>query len=201
MKIFMIPRILAITFLICYSATWGIESVREKKFADKGIWEIGGSISLSALNYVGSGPSAGDGQASININPFISYFIFKHIHLDAGPGFAYNYVQNKNANPTAATFLTIGPSFGGGYTQAIQENIFFDLTILGGFTYFNYNSPIFAAGWQDPRIILRPSLKIIFGQAVVNLGIYASYVQSTTSNISSTNYIQTGVYCGISFFL
>lgn len=78
---------------------------QEKSFAQKGVVELGGSISFSSRKAVYQGSTHGDAFTTLSVQPYIGYFVTDKFELGVNPlGITYMSQGSNNATQIGIFF-------------------------------------------------------------------------------------------------
>ena len=153
---------------------------QEKKFAQKGVWELGGTMSYSSRKQVSNGSAYGSSVSTISIQPFAGYFITDNFELGFNP-FGVSYTSYSSFNITQITIF-LAPSYN---FKTARENLYPFIEGLIGFTSqsVSYGSTSNGISYGG-----RAGLKISVGSSgLLNVGINYILITLNPPNSSGRN--------------
>ncbi len=169
--------------LVLFSFVFLFQSLsfaQEKKFAQKGVWELGGTMSYSSRKQVSNGSVSGSSVSTFSVQPFAGYFITDNFELGFNP-FGVSYTSFGSLNFTQVTVF-LAPSYN---FKTTRENLYPFIEGLIGYTSQSVSSGSTSNGISYGG---RAGLKISVGSSgLLNVGINYLLITLNPPNSSGRN--------------
>jgi hypothetical protein len=191
--------ILMMTASVCLNAQTDLLEVKAgKNYADKGIIELSGSVSLGGTTgehpYSFFGAAPGFNYFVIN-NFYIGSHLFANVERTQMITY-YPFLMYSRAKPV--TYWNLGFEVDLGYAFKLSKNIFFNITPELNFIWYSTQTKYFRA---YPNLLL--SLKFILNNTSIFMGFRQNlfYFTDETNTGVSAAYYSYNITIGFSFFL
>lgn len=153
---------------------------QQKKFAQKGVWEFGGTMSFSSRKQVPNGNAYGDAVSTISAQPFVGFFITDNFELGFNP-FGFSYTSFGGYSFTQVTIF-LAPSYN---FSTSKENLYPFIEGLIGYTSQSFSSGSSLNGISYGG---RAGLKIPVGSSgLLNVGINYILITLNPANSNGRN--------------
>jgi hypothetical protein len=153
---------------------------QEKSFAQKGVVELGGSVSFSSRVAVYNGSTYGDAFTTFSVQPYIGYFVTDKFELGVNP-LGITYMSQGSSNATQIGIF-LAPSYNFTTTSG---NLFPFIEGLIGYTSQTSTGSTDLSGLSYGG---RAGIKVpVGGSGLLNIGVQYLMITLNRSGSSSRN--------------